>query len=552
MPVLQIITADGRIFKNSIDKNRIALGRSKNNDIVINDNTVSRHHAQIYRSNGGYLISDLGSYNGTKVNGKLIQTSSLSHEDEIQVGLTKIFFLEDGLATNLSANTVIFTSDTDEENRESVIKSSPLRNYSDSKELLANLQTSDRLVPGTGTGQDEGIEPEISALERRNKALFVLYEISRQLNEIHDFNELLKKIMDLIFVVIDADYGFLLLVGDEKAEELLPIVIKYRSGIKTLPKEIKASRTLIKRVIKDKVALLISNALEDTSLNGAKSVLIQNIKSAMCVPLWRKDKIIGVIQLDSTRLTNQFTNEDLELLKTIASQMALVIEQAALNEQIRQEELMRSRLERFHSPQVIEMILNAGQDTKDNLIEPKEVTATVLFTDIVGFTRLSEKIHPREITVLLNHYFSLMTDIVFKYDGTLDKYIGDGLMAVFGAPMQLENDAQRAIQAALEMRSSLASMMKKIGKEKRFDIRIGVNTGKVVAGNIGSPKRMDYTVIGDPVNLASRLEAMANPNQILIGEETYKSVKGKFDIRQVGPRKIKGKHSELMVYEVLG
>ena len=552
MPVLHVITSDGRIFKNPLNKDRVRLGRSKDNDLVLGDNTVSRHHAEIYRANGGYLISDLGSYNGTKVNGKLVQTFSLSHEDEIQIGLTKILFLEEGQEHSLAANTVIFTSDMEEEERESIIKSSPLPNARDSRELIAGLHTSQVLSSRKNMGIEEDVQSGISELERRNKALFVLYEISRQLNEIHDFNELLKKIMDLIFLVIDADYGFLLLIGDEKGEELLPIVIKYGPGIKKVPKEIKASRTLIKRVIKDKVALLVSNALEDSILNGAKSVLIQNIKSAMCVPLWRKDKIIGVIQLDSIRLANQFTNEDLELLKTIASQMALVIEQAALNEQIRQEELMRSRLERFHSPQVIEMILKASQDTKDNLIEPKEVTATILFTDIVDFTHLSEKIPPREITVILNHYFSVMTDIVFKYGGTLDKYIGDGLMAVFGAPMQLEDDAQRAIKAALEMRQSLGTMMKKISKDKRFDIRIGINTGKVVAGNIGSPKRMDYTVIGDPVNLASRLETMAAPNQILIGEETYKNVKDKFEINQIGLKKIKGKTYEIMVYEVIG
>jgi len=389
-------------------------------------------------------------------------------------------------------------------------------------------------------------------LERRNKVLFVLYEISRQLNTIHDFRELLKIIMDLIFMVISADYGFLVLIGDGTEDQLIPVVVKYRGNQEKNKGELKASQTLIHKVIHGKVAILTSNAMADSRFDGAKSLFIQKIRSAICVPLWRKDKIIGVIQLDSIRFDNQFNQDDLELLKAIGSQMAMIIEQASLNEQIREEEIMRSRLERFHSPQVIEMILKGSQETKDNVMEPKDLTATILFTDIIDFTQLAERISPRETNIVLNQYFSTMTDIVFSYDGTLDKYIGDGLMAVFGAPMEREDDAERAILAAKEMKSQLAVMMtEKGGHRKKFDIRIGINTGRVVAGNIGSPKRMDYTVIGDPVNTASRLESIAKPNQILIGEETYRAVKDKFKIRKIGPKKVKGKRADIVVYEII-
>jgi adenylate cyclase len=185
-------------------------------------------------------------------------------------------------------------------------------------------------------------------------------------------------------------------------------------------------------------------------------------------------------------------------------------------------------------------------------MEPKDLTATIIFTDIIGFTLLSERMPPRDINMILNQYFSRMTDIIFEYEGTLDKYIGDSLMAVFGAPMEKEGDAKRAIMAALKMRQELAAMMDKMEAKKRFKMRIGINTGRVVAGNMGSPRRMDYTVIGDPVNIASRLESIAQPNQILIGEETYKHVKGDFKINKVGAKRVKGKTEEIMVYEVIG
>ncbi|MCD6297094.1 MAG: FHA domain-containing protein [Deltaproteobacteria bacterium] len=557
MPSLYVITVDGQISSFPILKQKITIGRSRNNDLILHDHTVSRHHAEILETKKGYFIGDLGSYNKTTVNGKSIESVFLKHGDKIQLGLTKLSFLESTATPDKAGESLIISAeDLDEKEVQHILQSSSvLEDPGKSRELLVSLEgkaesgidkTEDISAKKTG---DES-ESNLSTLARSNKVLFVLYEISRNLNLIHDFDELLKKIVDLIFMVIDADYGFLVLTSGMEGEKLIPVVVKHKTDSGAPPGEIRASRTLINKVIHDKVALLTSNAMADSRLDMAKSVMIQKIKSAICVPLWRKDKIIGVIQLDSVQFHNQFTQDDLELLKAIGSQVSMVIEQATLNEQIREEERMRNRLERFHSPQVIEMILKGGQEAKDDVMEPKELTATILFTDIVGFTHLSETMPPRETNILLNRYFSKMTDVIFKYDGTLDKYLGDGMMAVFGAPMEKEDDAERAVHAGLEIIRQLADMMKETSKDRKFDIRIGINTGRVVAGNIGSPKRMEYTVIGDPVNVASRLETIARPNQILIGEETFKLIKGKFEIQKVGAKKVKGKSAEIMVYEV--
>ncbi len=550
MPILDITTYDGKQLSLQVEKETFTIGRSNDNNLILSDKSVSRHHAEIKKTKEGYILTDLGSYNGTKVNEKLTQSVLLKHNDKIKIGLTSLIFLVEKKDAVSQEGSLVLTTDSDYENEhKEVLKSLSQSSAIDSKELLVSPEAMKTPKEAAISAPPEETQTE---LERRNKVLFVLYEISRQLNTIHDFRELLKRIMDLIFMVISADYGFLVLTGDETEDQLIPMVVKYRDNLEKDSGKLKASQTLIHKVIHDKVAILTSNAMTDSRFNGAKSLFIQKIRSAICVPLWRKDKIIGVIQLDSIRFDNQFTQDDLELLKAIGSQMAMIIEQANLNEQIRQEEIMRSRLERFHSPQIIEMILKGSQETKDNIMEPKDLTATVLFTDIIDFTQLAEQSSPRETNIILNQYFSTMTDIIFSYDGTLDKYIGDGLMAVFGAPMEGENDAERAILAAKEMKRQLAVMMaKQEGHRKKFDIRIGINTGRVVAGNIGSPKRMDYTVIGDPVNIASRLESIARPNQILIGEETYRAVKDKFKIKKIGPKKVKGKRAEIMVYEVM-
>jgi adenylate cyclase len=553
MPSLNLINNDGRRLNFPISKDKITIGRSEDCDLTLaSDKTISRRHAQIQKTNEGYLLTDLGSYNHTKVNEKLVQSVLLKHNDKIRIGRTNLIFLTKKKETASPEDSLVLTTDSDYEKEQNQILRTPSGSrLGESDELLVSIEDIKLPKEGVITAPPEKTEADSKILERSNKVLRLLYDISSQLTSITDFRELFKTIMDNIFRVIDADYGFLILTGDEKEDQLTPVVVKHKDHKEKDKETLKVSRTIIDRVIHDKEAILTSNAMADSRFDGSKSVFLQKIRSAMYAPLWRKDTIIGVIGLNSVRFDNQFTQDDLKLLEAIGSQSAMILEQASLNEQIREEEILRNRLERFLSPQVAEMIVTGSQETIDNVMEPTELTATIVFADIIGFTRLAEQITPRETNMILNQYFSMITDIIFRHDGTLDKYMGDGLMAVFGAPMERQDDAERAILAAKEMREKLAAMMaKKDGHTRKFDIRIGINTGRVVAGNIGSPKRMDYTVIGDPVNIASRLESIAKPNQILIGQETYRAVKDRFEIRKIGPQKVKGKSAEIMVYEV--
>jgi len=551
---------DGQIYDLPLAKPEISIGRKKDCDIVLADPKVSRVHAKIAKDEDGYVLTDEGSFNGTRLNKNLIQSSLLEHNDKIEIGSNKIYFLTKDETVRYPSDKVVITEEGDYQkwNMQSIKVSPEECSQLVSQAVFAKSGDLQRTIAQkrkatTDPNQSEMERQEISSLERVNKVLFVLYEISRQLTTIHDFDELLTKIMDNIFMVIDADFGFLILTDGVHGDEYVPVVVKYRDEkTKAIQGEIKASRTLISKAIKDRVALLSTNAMEDARFLQAESIISQKIRSAMCVPLWKKDKIIGVIQLDSTKRQNQFTEEDLELLKAIGCQMSMVLEQASLNEKIRHEEMLRNRLERFHSPQVIDMIIQSGQDTQEDLMDATDKNATILFTDIIGFTRLSEQLSPREVNQLLNQYFSRMTDIIFEYEGTLDKYLGDGVMAVFGAPLEKRDDAERAIKAALRMRTELEELKEQGELGRQFSIRIGINTGTVVAGNIGSPKRLEYTVIGDPVNIASRLESNAQPNQILIGQETYGLVKDHFDIKEVGLQTLKGRDAQVMAYEVLG
>ena len=556
MPRLTLVSGDGHETSLALDKDEFNIGRADGTDILISDHTVSRKHALLSKTPDGYLLKDLGSHNGSFVNGTRITEHLLKHNDQIRIGASTLSFIDESAAPAPEPEPTPSLEEPEEQVEEEILKGGPLKEEASDKDLLVSIKsagvTSAKAAKAPeGEEKEEPGEISLFDLEKSNKTLYVLYQISRKLNTVPDFDELLDSFMESIFEVIDADHGFVALLGD-KPGELIPKVVKYRTATENNSEELRLSRHIVDRVINEKASVLSSNAMEDDRFGGAKSIFMQNIRSVMSVPLWRKDEVIGIIQVDSFRLSNKFDKADLDLLTTISNQMAMVIEQANLNEKIRSETEARGRLERFHSPEVVDLIISSsGQGDEEAIMAPNEKAVTVLFTDIVSFTPLSESMDPAEVSLLLNQYFQRMTDIIFDYNGTLDKYIGDAIMAVFGAPIERDNDAERAIMAALAMRKSLAEMKEGLEQEKRFDIRLGVNTGKVVAGNLGSPKRMDYTVIGDTVNTASRLESIAKPNQILIGELTYQAVKNKFHIKEIGEKKVKGKKEAIMVYEVL-
>ena len=177
----------------------------------------------------------------------------------------------------------------------------------------------------------------------------------------------------------------------------------------------------------------------------------------------------------------------------------------------------------------------------------------MLFTDIIGFTTLSELKEPLQVSELLNEYFTVMTDEVFRREGTLDKYVGDSIMAVFGAPIAQEDHAERAIETALAMLERLAELNSGRTEDERFSIRVGINSGPVIAGDIGSPRRMEYTVLGDTVNVASRLESsVSKPGQVVVGENTYLMTRDRFRWNYLGSVSLKGLSSKYEIYEPLG
>lgn len=242
-------------------------------------------------------------------------------------------------------------------------------------------------------------------------------------------------------------------------------------------------------------------------------------------------------------------------MKSFANQAAIAIENAQLYEKIKEEEKIRARLERFFSPTVVEKIM---AEEKALALGGENRVATILFCDIRGYTSLTEKIDTLVSVEILNDFLSSMTEEVFIHEGTLDKYIGDCVMAIFGAPVAHPDDPLRAIKAALGMKKRVHVLKEQwrgkmnIPEIERFDIGIGIHTGEVIAGNVGNIKRMEYTVVSTAVNLASRLESAAIPGQILISSVTHDLTRESVTAKKLSPVILKNISKPVEVYEVIG
>ena len=491
----------------------LLLGRSPSCGVVLTGNGISARHAQVMVEGDRCRLVDLGSEGGTYLNGvRVADETVLTAGDQIRLG-------EQVLRVRRSLEERVFLD-----------AGKPMADDADGAVIrsVADLQQS--------------LSVTLPAeLAKANRILRSLSELAQALIAALP-EEVPRRVMDAVFEHIPAERGFIML--RDQGGGLEPRVVKYRNPAEEA--RITISKTMVDRVVEDRVAILTSDAQADPRFSSRDSVRSHHIRSAMCVPLWKGDAVIGIIHVDTPVQTNSFTKADLELLSALANYAAVAIEQARLNERIRDERFARERLEKYFSPSVVTRILSEGEK------EVQELEASILFADIVSFTRLAEKMSPPAVAELLNDYLSFMAEAVFEQDGTVDKFVGDCIMAVFGAPYTQADHALRAVRVALEMRRRLAELNQARRPRPPIEMRVGINSGRVVAGPIGSAKRKEITVLGDTVNIASRLEsAVAWAGSIVVGERTYELVKDFFALRDLGPVALKGKKEGIKAYEVL-
>jgi adenylate cyclase len=283
-------------------------------------------------------------------------------------------------------------------------------------------------------------------------------------------------------------------------------------------------RTVTRKVMRERAALLSQDAAADRELAVSQSIASQGIRSTICAPLLTESVVHGALYADRLDPYTWFTRDDLQLVTAVAAQTAVAIESARSHERLAKERVARATYGRFLPDYVVKQIL---QDPDSIKLGGVNQIVTVLFADIRGFTRLAEHASPEHVVALLNEYFTTMSEIILTHGGTVDKFIGDGLMALFGAPHATPEDASGAIAAAIEMQQAVRQLSPRLAARGLGEISVGIglHTGEATVGYIGSERRSEYTAIGDTVNVSSRLEAQARAGQIIVSDETRRAAR---------------------------
>ncbi len=562
-------TAEGEEKTVPLTGSEVRFGRSGENEVVLPDYSVSRRHAALRREGDGWIVYDLKSTNGVQVNHANVQRAPVGSGDLLKIGVFEIRVADSaspsqavppvppqvGMAGPREAvPPPVGPMPGDVRGGESSIANATIiRSLS---ELSAELGLDQGSVGASARDSSEIRLNKRQALDEAYAShLFgFLMRLGRLLITTESDDKILEHVMAIVFEALPVDRGFILL-RDEVSGELRCELVRVNDRVERRPdSEVPISKTMLEAVMRERVALLTYDALSDHRLAGTESVRIHQIRAAMCTPLWSGEKIFGVMQVDTPHHTGSFTEPDVDLLATLANYCAVAIERNRNARQAELERQKRSRLERYHSPAVIEEVMRQStSESEAGISRLKHAEATVLFADIVGFTAFSEKARPEEVAELMEGYFTHAVEAIFSAGGTLDKFIGDCVMAFFGAPMKQPDHARRAVQAAVRIREALDDWN---AERLRRDlapiaVRIGINSGPVVVGDIGSNRRVDYTVLGNTVNVAARLEEAAAPGDIVLGDVTQRLLDGAVPVEPLGEFQLKGLSRRVVAHRVL-
>ncbi len=517
----------------------LVVGRAVTSDVPIYDPTISRRHAEIGLTDNGVRVKDLGSSNGTFLNGAKITEAEAAPNDVVTFG--KVAFRVKEVTTpaprpQVVAAPIDFTSPKPAAAGGTIVRQLPVSASGGVPAIVVDkAQGASHLKVKAQTQE-----------ERREKKLSLLLEISKELSKQQELDRLLDKVVDFTFQIMNVDRVSILLL-EEATGELVPKISKGRTAQSAASKHVPQS--IARRVVEDRVAILSDNTPADERFKG-KSILIQSVRSAMCTPLMgTAQKVLGILYVDNLTAAHSFADEDLEFLIAFGSLAAVAIENSQRSERLRHEALVLSNFQRYFAPNVAAQI---AQQTGAVQLGGQKRPVVIFFSDIRGFTAMSETMSPDDIATLLTEYFTEMVELVFEHGGTLDKFMGDAMLALWGAPIVHEDDADRAMQCALDQLTALEKLNRKWKDEGRPELGVGfgINFGEVFAGNIGSDRRLEYTVIGDAVNTASRLCANAGRNEILISEPFYRELKHPPGVETLEPIQVKGKAKKVPVYRV--
>ena len=502
----------------------VRIGRHPKNTICIDESAISKQHAHIQEVDGKYIYEDLSSSNGSYFNEIRIKKHTFKDGDCIRVGRARLTFYSERKLQQDIGKLVTFEQFVGDETQE----------FQEKIEMSAL----EHFQPESEIGDAKLLRMDYEKL-RLGQALLQHIGLERNLDK------LLVTIAEQLTPMFAADRCVILLL-DNAGEMQAKAVF----SLQALDAPVTVSRSVLKEVQQSRSAVLLSNTEKEDEIAQVSSLKLMGISSVMCAPIIHNDEVLGAIHLDLTTGQGAFIKKDLQLLGGISTYIAMTVVNAGLTKTIEKEVKLQAQFERLLSPSIVKQLvsgkLNIGQAG-----ELREVT--IMFVDIRGFTRMSHKASPATVVSLLNEYFERVVDIIFKHGGTVDKFMGDAVMVLFGAPIPMQQQTDAALSCALEIQAMLSIWNKARVKRKQglIPVGIGINSGEVAVGSIGSSKTMQYTVVGNAVNVASRLTSIAKAGQAIASQQTMRNLQIKVNFKALPPQVIKGIADKVQTYEIM-
>jgi adenylate cyclase len=355
----------------------------------------------------------------------------------------------------------------------------------------------------------------------------------------------LEKVMDRVITLMKAARGFIVLV--DPVDGSLSVQIARGEADPEKARQFLGSRTVIEQVVRTGQAVVSTDASLDDRFKGQQSVILQNLRSIIAVPLVTKGKVIGAVYVDNPFRASIFEEEDKEFLQAISDLAAIAIDNAR---QYERSEFLRQVFEAHVNKQVTDYVL-ARSSRALRFLPGERREVTMLNSDIAGFSTLSQSMDAEELVQFLNGYFQRMIRVVLDHGGNIDKFQGDGMLVVFGAPNPMDDHAERALHAALAMVREIDRFNRQlIGEGKpAIAVGMGLDTGVVVAGHVGSHDRMEFTLIGVPVNNSAYLSKV-RPARVLMSETTRARLPNGIQVADYEPMVLKGGSRPQPIFEL--
>ncbi len=507
------------------------IGRLDTAEVRVSHLEVSRRHCQIERAGDGFQVNDLGSRSGTRVNDIPVKTVPLRDGDLIAVGQVVFRFeLIGGAPAERRPGGGPMTMAIDGAESQMTLK-----------ELLASdFNLAKRISAST----------EQSTLERLRRHLEVVQDFAEVIQSTLDTNALIEQTLDELFRVFEKMDAGVIFLRDAATKQLQPVAIRRRNVRESGP--VGYSTTILRSVEDDRKSVMLLDVSQDTRFQHAVSVQMGSMRTHMCVPLIVRGEVVGAIYLvaeGQESAATGFDDDDLGLLSALSGTVAVCVKNATLAREAKKNARLSSSLQRYVSADVTKRLMEQGVS---GALNARTVQGVAMFCDLVGFTTLSEQLTPDRMAKILNRYFSRALDIVFARNGSVNKFGGDAFLAIWGAIETTPDDMIHAIRAALDVQNDVFRLSAELAAEGigPIQLTIGLNRGRFFAGDIGSEDRMEFTVIGDSVNIAARIQSLAHGGQVLTSLESIDELRPRMSLALYPDIPIRGRTTGVTIASI--